>query len=144
MIETYCCALCFDTFSCRAWPDRVAFPSLLQSLELVKHILEGAEISTQKTMSARKYYEYVIFACTGRCIVTTQEGHIGIAHDSSRPGDCVCIIPGCRDLLVLRPKGSEYQVVGTAYIHGMNHGEPIFGQFPTQYEPVLRNEGGVL
>jgi hypothetical protein len=148
--EAYCCALVFDTFSYGATPERLFFPPLAESIELVRHIIEAEDGETSprrtSTPEARKCFNYVKFGCNGRSLITTNNGHIGSAPASSTIGDYICIIPGCHDTLVLRrnPKAGHYQILGTAYVHGMNHGEPIFGPFPENYGPVLRNVSGIL
>jgi hypothetical protein len=95
---------------------------------------------------ANKYLRYVVEACKGRSLIFTTSGHIGLAPAGSKPGDHVYLLPGCRELIVLRSCLSHpgFQVIGHAYVHGMNDGEPIFGQLPRHYDVKLRCEDGVL
>jgi hypothetical protein len=147
MLNAYCCTLCFDIFSCRTSPERAIFPSFTQSLEFIETILNADRAVDILTNSeASKYLRYVAEACKGRCLVFTSSGHIGLAPAASKSDDHIYLLPGCRELMVLRSRlpSPGFQVVGQAYVHNMNDGEPMFGQFPGHFDAVLRCDNGVL
>ncbi|KAI1754532.1 hypothetical protein F4782DRAFT_544829 [Xylaria castorea] len=63
----------------------------------------------------------------------------------SRPGDHVTLILGCRSLMLLRPSGAgQYQIVGLAYLHGMNSAEPLYGPIPRPWRPAMKGDTGVF
>ncbi|KAF3484330.1 uncharacterized protein GIQ15_03654 [Arthroderma uncinatum] len=140
MLEAYCCTLCHDTFSNRISPERVLFPSFSESLAAVKNIVEKSSV----IVPANRYYSLVIDICAGRSFIRTTDGRMGLAPAVTQPGDRVVVLLGCRSLMLLRPTGSQYQVVGLAYVHGLNNGEPLFGSLPSHCRPVLKCDNGVF
>ena len=72
-------------------------------------------------------YESAMEACvSGRSMVLTEEGDIGLAPDSAQVGDEVWFLAGARVPLILRPLGGEkghYRFVGEAYLGGYMRGE---------------------
>ena len=138
LLEAYCCTLCVDTFSHRTIPHKIQFPSFSESLEALKRFLQHPVATAEPGSQASRYCQYVVETCTGRSCFTTKEGHIGLGPAVTQAGDHICILLGCRSLMILRPKGSQYEVIGLAYVHGINNGEPLFGQLPVSHKAVLR------
>jgi hypothetical protein len=64
---------------------------------------------------------------SGRRLITTTTGYIGLAPSGVKRGDKVCVLLGCHVPLILRPMGDHFQVIGDAYIHGVMHGEAVDG-----------------
>ena len=64
---------------------------------------------------------------SGRRLITTTKGNIGLAPSGVRREDQVCVLLGCLVPLILRLKDRRSQVIGDAYIHGMMHDEAIYG-----------------
>jgi hypothetical protein len=60
-----------------------------------------------------------------RRFITTVNGYLGIAYDSVRRGDRICIALGGRMPLVLRPIDGTYKVIGECYVHGLMFGEAL-------------------
>ncbi|KAJ2903499.1 hypothetical protein MKZ38_009721 [Zalerion maritima] len=61
-------------------------------------------------------------------LVKTKKGYFGSVPVTTRKGDQIWIISGCRIPLVLRPNSRTgpsgmYRIVGTAYVHGIMNGE---------------------
>ena len=55
----------------------------------------------------------------GRLLFTSDNGYIGLAPPSSRPGDLVCLLLGGRTPFILRPDGKKhYRLIGDCYLHG--------------------------
>jgi hypothetical protein len=61
----------------------------------------------------------------GGVVLATEKGYIGEATNRCQVGDIVCVLLGCNYPVILRPVGGHYEFVGTAYIHGIMHGEVI-------------------
>lgn len=59
---------------------------------------------------------------TGRLFVTT-DGHCGCGPWGLEPEDMICVFSGLQFPFVVRPRGSEYLLVGAAIVDGMMHGE---------------------
>lgn len=51
--------------------------------------------------------------------------HIGLCPCGAALGDLICIVLGSEVPLVLRSSGSEYLLVGGAYVHGIMDGEAM-------------------
>jgi hypothetical protein len=64
---------------------------------------------------------------SGKGLITTSKGYIGLAPSSTERGDKVCVLLGCKVPLILRPIDDYFQVIGDAYIHGIMHGEAVEG-----------------
>lgn len=60
----------------------------------------------------------------GRRLVVSENGYLGIANESVRRGDHICIFLGGRMPVVLRPlQGDDaYRFVGECYVHGLMDG----------------------
>ncbi|KAK4033559.1 heterokaryon incompatibility protein-domain-containing protein [Parachaetomium inaequale] len=64
-------------------------------------------------------------AATGRSLILTKRGFIGLATIDVKMGDVVCVVRGYKSLVVLRPvagKENVYRLVGDCYVHGMMDG----------------------
>ncbi|CAG9988715.1 unnamed protein product, partial [Clonostachys byssicola] len=81
----------------------------------------------------------------GRSLATTKEGYYVLAPKDTQPGDAVCTLLGLENHIVLRPVGRrEYRVIGQCFVHGLNFGESLLGDFPTDWSrgKVHIEEGG--
>ncbi|KAL0929831.1 heterokaryon incompatibility protein [Colletotrichum truncatum] len=71
-------------------------------------------------------------------LITTDEGDIGWATDSCKPGDDLYLLLGCSVPVVLRPiQGGQYQLLGDSIIHGLMKGQGMVGESPLQWQRVL-------
>jgi hypothetical protein len=59
----------------------------------------------------------------GRRFFTMKSGYMGLAEFSIESSDVVAVISGQQMPVVLRPKGTCFEFVSVAYIHGMMDGE---------------------
>jgi hypothetical protein len=69
----------------------------------------------------------------------TKSGYIGTAPRSIRKGDVVALIPGVNMPMILRHKNSHsnaYEVLASAYIHGIMEGE-IWGQAKEYLKDII-------
>ncbi|MCJ1262130.1 hypothetical protein MMC22_002000 [Lobaria immixta] len=60
---------------------------------------------------------------SGRRLITSEKGYLGIANESVCQGDYICIFLGGRMPVVLRPIGDTYRFIGECYIHGIMFGQ---------------------
>jgi hypothetical protein len=74
---------------------------------------------------------------SGRRLITTANGYLGIAYDSVRRGDKICIALGGRMPLILRPIEDTFQLVGECYIHGLMFGEALKAEDSSPEELIL-------
>ncbi|KAH7324724.1 heterokaryon incompatibility protein-domain-containing protein [Stachybotrys elegans] len=65
-------------------------------------------------------------AIINRTFVKTIDGQMGLGPYQAEAGDVVVILYGCQVPVVLRPQAEgRYEVVGSAYIHGVMDGEAV-------------------
>jgi hypothetical protein len=62
-----------------------------------------------------------------RRLITTNDGHIGMAPCRVRKGDQICVLFGCNIPLILRQRKNAdlYEVIGECYLHGFMDGEAL-------------------
>jgi hypothetical protein len=61
-----------------------------------------------------------------RRLVTTREGHVGMAPPRAQSGDAVCVLFGCSVPVVLRRRHDyedTWEFIGECYLHGFMNGE---------------------
>ena len=58
-----------------------------------------------------------------RSFIMTKQGYMGRGPYHVESGDRICVLFGCPVPLVIRRRGSNYILVGEAYVYGMMHGE---------------------
>ncbi|TVY83117.1 Heterokaryon incompatibility protein 6 OR allele, partial [Lachnellula suecica] len=64
-----------------------------------------------------------------RRLMITSQGYIGLVPAATKRGDCVCVLLGCSNPVILRKLESgreeSYELIGECYIHGMMDGEAV-------------------
>jgi len=62
-------------------------------------------------------------AIAGRSFFVTADGYMGLSPLSAERGDLICVLLGCSVPMIIRRCGTNYVVVGDAYVYGMMKGE---------------------
>ncbi|KAN0098846.1 HET domain containing protein [Hyaloscypha variabilis] len=75
--------------------------------------------------STHGFFDFVATIVKIRSFVTTKRGYVGTGPNRVGSGDLVCVLLGCPVPLIIRKQGSNFIVVGEAYVYGMMHGEMI-------------------
>ena len=140
LLTAYCITLCANKFSDKYMPRSEVFPHFQQSLNFLSAILQPGTKQvpdySPRTHTAR-LVGYVAVYCTRRSFVTTCEGYMGLAPRNAQPGDQVCVLLGCDVPMLLRPAAnSQYEVVGSCYVHGLMDGEALLGPAPEHLQPI--------
>ncbi|KAH6717811.1 heterokaryon incompatibility protein-domain-containing protein [Leptodontidium sp. MPI-SDFR-AT-0119] len=63
-------------------------------------------------------------SCVDRRLITTAEGHLGLAPQNAREGDIIVIVD-CPFPIILRRIGEHYTLVGEGFVHGIMNGEAM-------------------
>lgn len=63
--------------------------------------------------------------CLNRKLFSTRNGMLGVGPPIVREGDLCCILFNARVPFILRQVGSQYRLVGEAYIQGVMKGEAM-------------------
>nr|RBR00959.1 hypothetical protein FVER53263_20340 [Fusarium verticillioides] len=59
------------------------------------------------------------------CLFQTTTGYFGLGPLMVESSDLICVFPGVRLPMILRPKGNRFQLVGTCYVYGLMDGEAV-------------------
>ena len=141
LLTAYCNTLCVKRFDHVYLPHREVLPHFQQSLDFLSAILQPGIKQVpdySHGTQAEKFLDYTWSYCKERSFVKTPEGYIGLAPLNAQPGDQVCILLGSKFPMLLRPTSkSQYQVIGSCYVHGLTNGEAFLGPMPEQYQPIL-------
>jgi hypothetical protein len=121
---------------CRLWEEitRIVLetpPDLLRGV--AKEFIAGNNVPPELQQGAEQFeYDLGTWAGTRRFCVS-DNGFIGLVPHQSLPGDKICIFLGAQAPFIVRSKPSknadggpeveEYELVGTAYVHGVMNGE---------------------
>ena len=143
LLRAYCRTVCCDSFADRHDPPSTGFPRAADSTEEVTRYLEWDKLIDRPLPNFPANSELGMFTremgglCKSRLLFQTREGYIGLCPESTRIGDVVAVILGCKTPIILRPVGDkQFRVVGESYVCGMMNGEAILGPLPTGVTPV--------
>jgi hypothetical protein len=73
------------------------------------------------------YLSYAHMFASGRTLMLSEEGYIGLAPSSTCVGDLICVLYGCHAPVILR-RSKDFQthtLIGDAYVHGLMDGEAL-------------------
>lgn len=85
---------------------------------------ESASLQPISTHPMWRAYEHSIGQTMyHRRLFTTQHGYLGIGSRTLGHGDRICVLLGCPVPVILRPRGSRYELIGDCYVHGIMDGE---------------------
>jgi hypothetical protein len=74
------------------------------------------------------YDKHASMCIAGRLVFVTEKGYLGSGPEWAETGDSLWVVPGFSIILVFRKHpvdSSCYQLVGEAYMHGLNLGEAV-------------------
>ncbi|CAI4220182.1 unnamed protein product [Parascedosporium putredinis] len=98
---------------------------------LANEVFKMLGISVCSTGSISQSFTNLLTGSSGRRLLVTKGGLIGLTVPDAQPGDRLALLAGSAVPIVLRPKdhGSEtcWEIVGDAYVHGVMHGERFDG-----------------
>ncbi|MCJ1431518.1 hypothetical protein MMC27_000871 [Xylographa pallens] len=109
--------------------------------KLVKATLASFRKDLADDAIIRKYTDTVFKYAKRRSFIITENGYIGLAPVTTRPGDHVCVLLGCNSPLVIRPAGTDstqFQVVGETYLDSAMTGEAFLGLLPDEYKNLQK------
>ena len=143
LVDAFCRTLACNRFCNEYHPPNANFAKFEESRDFVLALNLDEHRLSNIPSETRKLLDFVTTFCSKRSFIITDEGYIGIAPKAAKQGDRVCVILGCRSPLLLRKlSGSQSQVVGQCYFHGMMNGEAFLGPLPDNFAFVnLRNMG---
>ena len=98
------------------------------------------------TLKAAQYNHAFTRVSGNRCVFLTARGRVGIGPRSTSPGDPLLILWGCAWPVIIHPGEGAVpaQLVGTAYVHGIMHGEVVSGAVEACSAATGRSEQKIL
>lgn len=106
--------------------DFAAFYRLRRAIdgevEMPKSIHDGQEEGEYE-----RFLTDMKMVCEGRTVLSTAQGRYGLGPLTAAPGDICCVFTGATVPFILRKsnQGSEYKLMGEAYVHGVMRGEAV-------------------
>jgi hypothetical protein len=67
----------------------------------------------------------VVYGMANRRAMRTQEGYVGLALGIAEVGDRIALFKGGKLPFVIRSRGSDWELVGDCYVHGIMHGKAL-------------------
>jgi hypothetical protein len=121
------------------------------SLEYIKTAYQTVIWGAPSEEANAKFISSLFHAVLGRKFCRTEKGFMGMFPADAKVGDQVWVVLGSDLPLLLREvkvpwrEGSlgEYQLLGCCYVAGIMHGESLFGQLPSGWSTLPRNNVGL-
>ncbi|KAI4281776.1 MAG: hypothetical protein L6R38_003431 [Xanthoria sp. 2 TBL-2021] len=135
-LRSLCRTLCAAEFREMSTPANPDFPFLEESLKYIMDCDDWLrQNSTKPPRPHSSYMAHVNGFSSGRVLVTSADGRLGLAPRATKPGDKICVILGCSSPLVLRSddNGFSHKVVGECYLDGIMTGEALLGELPKEW-----------
>ncbi|KAF2679376.1 hypothetical protein K458DRAFT_394070 [Lentithecium fluviatile CBS 122367] len=138
LIEAYTLTLCMHAVSDKYPGGTSPYPTLDHAKQI---FTEYFVFGKRKTSSLEDdpYIRFIFEKARGRVLVSSREGHLGLAPPNTRKDDIVAVIFGCSVPMLLRKtpdstsKAQQYYVVGPVYMHGLMYGEGPLGPLPSRW-----------
>ena len=143
LVDAFCRTLACNRFCNEYHPPNANYAKFEESRDFVLALNLDKNPLSNVPSDTKKLLDIVGTFCSKRSFIITDEGYIGIAPKAAKQGDRVCVIFGCRSPLLLRKlSGSQFQVVGQCYFHGMMNGEAFLGPLADSFAYInLWNTG---
>ncbi|KAE9363268.1 AAA-domain-containing protein [Stipitochalara longipes BDJ] len=93
----------------------------------LKDYFDSREILLGKTEVYANLGIEILNSLTARRLCTTRNGLLGLAPLFAKPGDRIAILFGCNIPLILRPRGDNYEYIGSCFVEGLMKGEAVIG-----------------
>ncbi|KAL8951477.1 MAG: hypothetical protein Q9222_002554 [Ikaeria aurantiellina] len=131
VINVLCRTLCTDIFRESYKPPFTYLPSLEESVTFIASLFHpcsgGLPEPPQGFLSQAADFG------RGRCLVLVDNGLVGLAPETAKVGDRICVILGCDVPLLIRSNdmNGSYTVIGACFIYGLMASEALLGPLPT-------------
>ncbi|KAG1757971.1 heterokaryon incompatibility protein-domain-containing protein [Suillus lakei] len=113
-----------------AWDGAIPLRELLDATRMAVAAGDRARLNL-----TRRFAGTFVWMCSARRVFSTEQGDLGIAHQSARVGDEVVVVSGAAVPFVVREvEGGAYVLIGEAFVHGAMSGEALEGKDPLALE----------
>lgn len=100
-------------------------PSASKAADFLSRKLQDDYPAPSRADDDQVYFLDSLRDITERRLIVTQRGYVGNVSFRAKDGDTICALFGCNKLVVLRPDGGKFRIVGDAYVHGFMNGEAV-------------------
>ncbi|KAH8592935.1 heterokaryon incompatibility protein-domain-containing protein [Bisporella sp. PMI_857] len=134
-IDMFCRTLATNGFSDLYYPPATVLPDLENSKILLSTLLgysHNRPFNEETLDHCRKGFVDMIWTyANSRSFFFTTTGKIGLAPQSTKPGDQIVVFLGCRSPMLLRPVSREkFQLVGEVFFNDACFGQSFLGPIP--------------
>jgi hypothetical protein len=141
--DAFCAGICTENVEKGSdeWPNRIESTRFLRTvLDPESTYRSGARGSAEERLRAA--FEQMAY---GRTFFKTRSGHVGLGPLYMQPGDEVAVLLGAQSPLILR-RGvtNSFQIVGDAYIPGLETGQALLGRLPPHYNMVMYSQSALF
>jgi hypothetical protein len=110
-------------------------PTLAQAKEEYLQVIRGGNVPDMAaSIPIQNLYNDLNRFVSGRTFFTTDNGYVGLGTSHARPGDCIAVLLGYNNPIVLRPAvwlfPDRYQVLGDCNLEGFRDLEALLGPLP--------------
>lgn len=140
-LRTLYCVMTSNHFSDRHHPPEERVLDLEISVQTLSDMNQPAYDEREAILLEEyRILNSIVSTCSHKAAFVTQDGHVGLAPKSAKPGDLVTVLLGCDSAMILRPcQGDRFQVVGEAFCSGCMDGEVLLGPLPDGVERIQRD-----
>jgi len=140
LLEAFCCTLACSDFT-EFHPPRPCELRLEPTLDAMRaylRISSSEEPFNADQLQLSGFTDRVFAEGKERCLISTDEGYIGLAPPFAQCGDIICVFLGCVSPILLRPVGNgNFQVVGECFVYGLSDSVAILGNLPKEFQAVF-------
>jgi hypothetical protein len=97
-------------------------PDQIESISTRIGIPDSRELYMEEISTAKRQLSRELSANIHRRLFETDSGYLGLAPEKAVEGDLVCILNGCKMVVLLRKHGNSYIFVGLCFILGLMDG----------------------
>ncbi|KAL8816680.1 MAG: hypothetical protein Q9223_004347 [Gallowayella weberi] len=146
--EAICRTLCCNEFSDRYEPLNTKHLDFQRTLKRFLVLSDPEEESSDENLKEEEsamLLDAFYVNSVSRSFIITKEERVGLAPNTSNPGDCIAVLLGCQSPIVLRSQNNaDFRVLGECYVHGLMTGEAFFGPLPDNWQRVARYDESTL
>ncbi|KAK6446924.1 hypothetical protein FP744_10003174 [Trichoderma asperellum] len=110
-------------------PTDKGWPTLAEWRAYCKRYIFSESAEPLEILNSSHYLDDMVSGrCGRRVYMETEEGYIGLGPRGCKPGDIICVIPGCNSPVVLRgTDDGDFRLMGSSFVYGLNDGQALIG-----------------
>ncbi|PNP38003.1 hypothetical protein TGAMA5MH_10102 [Trichoderma gamsii] len=116
-------------------PTDKGWPTLAEWRAYCKRHIFSESAEPLEILNSSHYLDDMVSGrCGRRVYMETEEGYIGLGPRGCKPGDIICVIPGCNSPVVIRETDNgNFRLVGSSFVYGLNDGQALLGRLKSPW-----------